>query len=210
MVRRGVLTSPAPEKVLGPHRLLTPRDRGLGDEVECSWFPPARSSSQKSRPDRVLRLIALFKFTKMVLLMAVGLGALRLLDPDSTARAQRWTSAVATSSDRRFLQHLLAQILGLSPGRLEVLALGAFLYSALFATEGMGLWLGRRWAEYLAAVATASFVPFELFEVFQRASALRVGALAFNVAAAAYLVYRLRQPPEGNHRRPRLGDRDRA
>ncbi|MFL5401727.1 MAG: DUF2127 domain-containing protein [Gemmatimonadales bacterium] len=200
MVRRGVLTSLAPGKVLGPPRLLTPRDRGLGDVVACSWLRPARSPGQESRPDRGLRLIALFKFAKMALLMAVGLGALQLLDPKITARAQRWTSAVATSSDRRVLQHLLAHILGLSPGRLEVLALGAFLYSALFATEGVGLWLGRRWAEYLTVVATASFVPLELFEVLQRASVLRVGALVLNVAAAAYLIYRLRQPQTGKPR----------
>ena len=155
-----------------------------------------------SGPDRGLRLIALFKFTKVALLMVVGLGALQLLDPNTTIRAQRWTSAVATSSDRRFVQHLLAHVLGFSSGRLEVLAVGAFLYSALFATEGVGLWLGRRWAEYLTAVATASFVPFELFEVFQRASVLRVGALVLNVAVVVYLVYRLRRPHVGTQRRP--------
>lgn len=163
--------------------------------------------NEASRPqessDRGLRLIALFKFTKVTLLLVVGFGALHLLDPDVTVRAQRWTSAVAASSDRRLVQHVLAYALGLSPGRLEVLALGAFLYSALFATEGIGLWLGRRWAEYLTAVATASFVPIELFEVLQHVSLLRLGALALNVAAAAYLVYRLRQPRR--HESPRLG-----
>jgi uncharacterized membrane protein (DUF2068 family) len=141
----------------------------------------------------------------VALLIAVGLGALQLLDPDITIRAQRWTSAVATSSDRHFVQHLLAHALGLSPGRLEVLALGAFLYSALFATEGIGLWLGRRWAEYLTAVATASFVPIELFEVLQRLSLPRVGALALNVAVAVYLVYRLHRPRMGKQERPSAG-----
>jgi uncharacterized membrane protein (DUF2068 family) len=151
--------------------------------------------------DRGLRLIALFKFTHVALLLAVGLGALQLLDADTTARVQRWTSAVATSSDRRFIQHLLARAVGLSPGRLEVLALGAFLYAALFTTEGVGLWLGRRWAEYLTVVATSSFVPIELFEVVQRFTPLRMGALLLNIAVAAYLVYRLRQPHKwGNNR----------
>jgi uncharacterized membrane protein (DUF2068 family) len=108
---------------------------------------------------------------------------------------QHWATAIATSSDRRFVQHLLARAVGVSPGRLEVLALGAFLYAALFATEGVGLWLGLRWAEYLTAVATASFVPIELFEVLQRFTLLRVGALVLNIAVAAYLIYRLRRRP---------------
>ena len=203
MVEPGLVTFLAPEKGLGGHRrLLSPRGRGLGDEVECSWLRPASSLTHESGSDRGLRLIALFKFTKVALLMVVGLGALQLLDSDTTIRAQRWTSAVATSSDRRFVQHLLAHTLGLSPGRLEVLALGAFLYSVLFATEGVGLWLGLRWAEYLTAVATASFVPIELFEVLQGVSLLRVATLALNVAAAAYLAYRLRRPHVGTQRRP--------
>jgi uncharacterized membrane protein (DUF2068 family) len=202
MVGRGVL-NPSPERVPGERRrFLVPRGRGLGDEAACAWGRPKGSARQESGPDRGLRLIALFKFTKVALLIAVGLGALQLLDPETTTRVQHWTDAVATSSDRRFVQHLVADVLGLSPGRLEVLVLGAFLYAALFATEGTGLWLGRRWAEYLTAVATASFVPIELFEVLRRVSLLRVGALVLNVAVAAYLVYRLRRPQVGTQRRP--------
>jgi uncharacterized membrane protein (DUF2068 family) len=202
MVGRRLLTPPL-ARTSGEHwRLLTPRDRGLGDDVGCWWARPARSRGQESRPDRGLRVIALFKFTKVALLIAVGLGAVQLLDPETTIRVQRWTAAVATSSDRRFVQHILADVLGLSPGRLEVLALGAFLYSALFATEGVGLWLGLRWAEYLTVVATASFVPIELFEVLQRVSLLRTGSLVLNVAAVAYLVYRLRHPHVGTQRHP--------
>ena len=143
--------------------------------------------------DRGLRLIALFKFAKALLLIAVGLGALQLLHPDAAERAQRWATALATSSDRRLVQHLLAQAMGMLPGRLVVLALGAFLYAVLFATEGLGLWLGLRWAEYLTVVATASFVPIEIFEILQRLDLLRVGALVMNLAVVAYLVYRLRR-----------------
>ena len=112
------------------------------------------------RKDRGLRLIALFKFAKTLLLIAVGLGALQLLDPDTAARAQRWATALATSSDRRFVQHLLARLMGLSPSRLEILSLGAFLYAGLFTTEGLGLWLGLCWAEYLTIVATGEWGPW--------------------------------------------------
>jgi uncharacterized membrane protein (DUF2068 family) len=141
--------------------------------------------------DRGLRLIALFKFFKATLLVAVCLGALRLLDPDIAARAQRWATAFATSSDRRLLEHLLAHVAGLSPTRLELVALGAFLYAGLFTTEGVGLWLGRRWAEYLTVVATASFLPIEVFELAQLLTVPRVAALIFNVLVVAYLIYRL-------------------
>lgn len=155
--------------------------------------------------DRGLRLIALFKFAKMVLLIAVGLGGLQLLDPDTAARAQRWATALATTSDRRLVQQLVAVAMGLSPGRLEVLTLGAFLYAGLFATEGLGLWLGERWAEWLTVVATGSFVPIEIFEILQRLSLPRVGALVLNLAVVAYLARRLRR---AHPKTPRPGEQE--
>jgi uncharacterized membrane protein (DUF2068 family) len=145
------------------------------------------------KQDRALLLIALFKLGKATLLIAVCLGALQLLNPDISARAQRWTMAIATSSDRLLFHHLLAGVLALSPARLEVVALGALAYAGLFAAEGVGLWLGRRWAEYLTVVETASFLPIEIVELVRRLTSLRMTALVFNLLVVAYLIHRLRR-----------------
>src|SRR5689334_1206699 len=48
--------------------------------------------------------------------------------------------------------------------------------------EGVGLWRRRRWAEYLTVVATASFVAFEVYELVQYVTTVRVLALLVNVA----------------------------
>jgi len=143
--------------------------------------------------DRVLRLIALFKFCKAVLLVIVALGALQLLDPDVAARAQRWVAALASSNDRSAVQHVLAWVGGLSPGHLEALGVGAFLYALLFTIEGVGLWRGRRWAEYLTVIATLSLVPLELFELLRAVTPARVAALVVNLAVVAYLIGRMRR-----------------
>jgi uncharacterized membrane protein (DUF2068 family) len=142
---------------------------------------------------RVLRLIAVFKFLKALLLVAVGMGALNLLDPTVAARAQEWLRALATSSDRRVVQDLLQLVSRLSPERLEALGVGAFLYAGLFTTEGVGLWLGKRWAEYLTVIATGSFVPFEIYELARRLSPSRLAALVLNLAVVVYLIYHLRR-----------------
>lgn len=141
----------------------------------------------------MLRLIAILKFGKAALLLAVGLGALRLLNPEVAARAQGWAAALAASSDRQVVQHLLARAVSLEPARLQALGVGAFLYAGLFATEGVGLWRGQRWAEYLTIIATASFIPFEGFELAQRATVLRGGALLLNIAVVAYLAAQVRR-----------------
>jgi hypothetical protein len=61
-------------------------------------------------------------------------------------------------------------------------------YAVLEAAEAAGLWLGRRWAEYLTFLATVVFVPYELYELTKSISALKVLALVINLAIAAYLL----------------------
>jgi uncharacterized membrane protein (DUF2068 family) len=142
-----------------------------------------------------LQLVALFKFGKAILLLAAGLGALGLLHPDVAAAMLQWSATVAPSGERRLLEHLLAHTLGLPRERLELVAIAAFAYAALFAIEGTGLWLERRWAEYLTLVATLSLVPIELAELARRPGSGVVSALILNLAVAAYLWWRIRARP---------------
>lgn len=74
----------------------------------------------------------------------------------------------------------------------KVVSLALVLYAALEATEGVGLALRRRWAEYLTVIATGVFIPFEVVEVIDRPTPLRIAALLVNVAIVVYLAYRKR------------------
>ncbi len=154
------------------------------------------------QPSLLLRLIALFKFCKAALLVAVGLGAVHLVHAGLAAHAWHWLGPLAMKSDRRAVQHLISWLSGLSPERLEVLASAAFFYAGLYLVEGAGLWLARRWAEYLVAIATLLFVPFEVFALTRRVSLTRLVALIVNLGVAGYLIHRLRrahassQPPD--------------
>jgi uncharacterized membrane protein (DUF2068 family) len=153
----------------------------------------------RSAADPGLRFIALFKFVEAMLVIGVGLGALQLLKPEIAASAQRWATTLATSSDRRFLQHLLAQVAGLPPARLDLIAMAAFLYAGLRTIEGVGLWLGRRWAEYLTVVATASFLPIEMLELVRQLTVPRGTALMLNLLVVVYLIYRLPRSRSEDH-----------
>lgn len=72
---------------------------------------------------------------------------------------------------------------------LTLLAISALAYAALEATEGMGLAMRRRWAEYLTVVATGVLIPYEVYEVVRHATLLKAGALALNLAVVWYLAY---------------------
>jgi len=73
-------------------------------------------------------------------------------------------------------------ILSLDTRRLEALSAGMFVYAGMFLVEGVGLMLGRRWAEYFTVVVTASFVPLEIYEIVRPPTAIRVAALLVNLA----------------------------
>jgi uncharacterized membrane protein (DUF2068 family) len=147
--------------------------------------------------DRILTMIALFKFLKGVTMIALGLGALRLIRSDFRDQANAMFEALGQSVDVVPVLKLLRQIGALAPNSLRLVGAGAFLYAALFITEGVGLWRQKRWAEYLTVVATASFIPFEIFEIIRRLTLPRVGALLVNVLVVMYLLYRIRVPLSG-------------
>ena len=62
----------------------------------------------------------------------------------------------------------------------------------MLLTEGVGLWLQKRWAEFLTAIATSLFIPIELYELYEKFTFVRLGALVLNVFIVWYLVTRLR------------------
>ena len=48
-------------------------------------------------------------------------------------------------------------------------------YAAVFAVEGVGLWMRRRWAEWLTTIITASLIPLEVWELIQQPQHRRGG-----------------------------------
>ena len=142
---------------------------------------------------RILYLIAGFKLFKGLVLLAVGIGALRLLDKGAAAEVYLWANAFRVDPGNRYLLRLLSRISILNDKTLEELSVGTFFYSALLLTEGAGLMLRKHWAEYFTIIMTASFIPLEVYELARRASFARGVVLALNVAVVIYLAMNLRR-----------------
>jgi uncharacterized membrane protein (DUF2068 family) len=87
------------------------------------------------------------------------------------------------------LSRELHRLADLDKTTVTVLAITATAYAVIEGIEAVGLWLERRWAEYLTVVATAGFLPFEIRELLDRVTVLRLGALVVNVAILVWLVY---------------------
>ncbi len=160
------------------------------------------------RPSRdiLIRLIALFKLVKALILIAVGVGALSLRTHHDGALAV-WIHALVFDPHGRLFHEAVAKISGLDTRQLADIAIGSLVYAAVFVVEGVGLMLRRGWAEVLTTIITVSFIPLEIYELIEHESWAKIGVVVINALIVVYLVRRLRR--EGHwpfHRRHRLGE----
>jgi uncharacterized membrane protein (DUF2068 family) len=146
----------------------------------------------KSGDNRLIRLIALFKLLKAVLLIAVGMGALHLIHKDVASVVEHWVRMLGLDPGNRYVDRALEKAGNLTPNRMKQLGVGSFIYAALFLTEGIGLWMVKRWAEWFSVIITSSLVPFEIYEIHRHPSPIKILVLIFNIAVVAYLIYRIR------------------
>jgi uncharacterized membrane protein (DUF2068 family) len=151
-----------------------------------------RKSKAKAPAAAGILLIGIFKLVKGLLLVAVGVGALKLLHRDVETTVTHWIEILRVDPDNRFLHKLLAKVFSVSPRQLKELSIGTFFYASLLLTEGVGLLMRQHWAEYFTVITTAVFIPLELYEIAHRLTFTRVGVLALNVAIVWYLVRRIR------------------
>lgn len=147
---------------------------------------------EQPRSRRVLRLIALERIVRGVLLLAAGIYLLFHLNSDFGRLADRVIRAVELDPRRPFLHRIVDYLHHLHGSELRVAALGALGYGVLELVEGTGLWLEQLWAEYLTVIATSLLIPLELYELVHRPTLWKAGGLAVNVAIVAYLVHVLR------------------
>jgi len=140
-----------------------------------------------------LALIAIFKLVKGCLLLAAAIGLLRMLHTDLSMTVEHWITTCRMDPDGRCFHWLLEKVAAISPQQIRAVSAGSFFYSALLLTEGIGLWLERRWAEYLTVIATSSFIPLEIYELTRGVNAPTLVILAINLAIVWYLVRILRR-----------------
>jgi uncharacterized membrane protein (DUF2068 family) len=138
-----------------------------------------------------VRLIAGFKLFKGLVLLAVGIGAVKLLHRNVALEVERWADMFRVDPNNRYIHHLLSRFSVVDPRKLKELSVGTFFYSAMLLTEGTGLLLGKRWAEYFTIIATSSFIPLEIYETAKRVDTSRILLLLINIAVVIYLAMEL-------------------
>ena len=144
--------------------------------------------SKPRRRNRWLVLIAAFKLSQALLFIAIGVGALRLVHKDVGDMLIRLAEHLRFNTEPRFVIFLLEKSTLVTDRMLKRIGEVVFIYAALDLIEGVGLYLEKAWAEYLTLAITASFLPWEIFEVLRKVTWIRSGLLTVNALVVFYLL----------------------
>ncbi len=134
-------------------------------------------------------MIGCFKLLNGVISIAATCAIVHLFHKNVAQHAASWLDHFNIESDNPIAAACLWRLRFVQSKQLYELALLSSFYSVLFLTEGVGLLLKRRWAEYLALIATGFFIPFEVYEIFRQPSVLKALLLSINTAVVVYLVF---------------------
>jgi len=134
-------------------------------------------TSRKARSVRYLKLIALFKVFKGVLLLVLGISLLSLDAWTGWTNALlKWIANEILLQHSKAISFLLRNLQTiLSGGARHATAFLSLFYAALFFTEGIGVYMQRRWAALLIMFECAAFIPIEVHHLWHRPGL--VGAL---------------------------------
>ncbi len=139
----------------------------------------------------IVTLIGITKLLEAVLLLIAATGALHLVHHDVAETLHRWIKELHMDPDGRYLRQGISKLLSVNAKTLQRLSVVLYIYFALHLTEGVGLLMHKRWAEYFTVISTSLLVPLEVYELCHRFSATKVIVLIANLAIVAYLIYRL-------------------
>ncbi len=153
----------------------------------------------KALRDRfVLRLIACDRALHFLILGLLGIAVLFVAAHESSLRGTFYRVVTAIqrgvgggpvqSSGHVGIIGEFDKLFSLQSGRLREVGAALLAYAVLEGVEAVGLWLTKRWAEYLTFLATVILLPLEVYEIADKASALKIIGFIINLAVVVYLL----------------------
>jgi uncharacterized membrane protein (DUF2068 family) len=140
----------------------------------------------------LLRTIAIFEVAKGLAAIVASIGLLNMTHQNVHQVTTRLINFFHLDSDAHYFKTLFDYTDLLNNDDLHLIVLMACGYAAIRLAEGYGLWKSRAWAEWLAAVSGAIYLPIEISHLLKHGSIINIAVLATNAAVVVYMIYRLR------------------
>lgn len=143
-----------------------------------------------------LRVIAVYEVVKTLALILVAMAAFHLNRTQNIEQLMHWLEHLSLADSNGLRWKLVHMLETMGPSKFTAVGVVALCYAVLFGIEGVGLWLGKYWAEWFTVIATGSLIPLELYETLYHFGWLKLATLVGNVAIIVYLVRVALQPRE--------------
>jgi uncharacterized membrane protein (DUF2068 family) len=163
---------------------------------------PEDPASVAAWEDFVLRLIALYKLSKTLVFIAIGVGLFHLLHHNVEELLRRFViEPMHFDPDSRLVKWSVDYAGNLTDHKIRLFGYGAFITAAFFATEGAGLYFRQHWAEYMVLFSTGILLPLEVYEMWVHIEWWKAAVLVGNIAILLYLAHRLLLDSQNSARR---------
>ncbi|HYA38120.1 MAG TPA: DUF2127 domain-containing protein [Candidatus Methylomirabilis sp.] len=138
---------------------------------------------------RGLRTVAAFEATKGLLVLVVGLGLLSFVHYTAQHVGEEIVRRFHLNLAHHYPRIFIDTVTHEEDSHLRLLAFAALLYSTLRFIEAYGLWRMRAWAEWLAIVSGGVYLPVEIYELVEHATAVKAAVFTVNAGIVGYLIY---------------------
>jgi len=135
-----------------------------------------------------IKVVATLEAIKGLVALAAASGVLLLVHRDVHQLALRLVEYTHLNPAAKYPSIFIAAASHLQDSRLVLLAAGAASYCIVRFVESYGLFRGAAWAEVVAALSGAIYVPFELAALLHKATYLGAAVLATNIVVLAVVV----------------------
>ncbi len=164
-------------------------------------FPPDRAHVQVPLRGRalrdtiILRLIAIDRAVHFVLLAILAAVIFAFTNNREALREPVYKvlsdlqNGFGKVDGKHGILDRVRHLFSIQSGTLTKIGLVVTAYAIIEGVEAVGLWLQKRWAEYLTLVATAAFLPLEVYEIVEKQSPLKVLTFLVNLAVVVYLLF---------------------
>jgi uncharacterized membrane protein (DUF2068 family) len=150
------------------------------------------------RDAAILRFLAVERFIRGVLLVLLAYGVFKFNGSRGALRKvfDTYLPLLRPVADRLGVDlesagpvRLIEKALNAQHSTLVMVSVGVLAYGILELVEGVGLWMMKRWGEYVAVIGTGIFLPLEIYEILERVTWLRIAALVINLFAVVYILW---------------------
>ncbi len=139
------------------------------------------------RPPLALRTLAVFEAVKGALALAAACGLLSLRHTDLHTATDAFLRHHRIDPEQHYTRLFIESVARITNHHVGGIAAFGLAYALIRFAEGYGLWRGRHWAEWFAALSAGIYLPFELRHFAHHPTLFNAGVILLNIAVVVYL-----------------------